>query len=86
MKLLDHCDPLVHIFLLIIVLLFASVALNSVRFGFPNKGTAVTMYRFMHYIGCSERRLIGHSFYRRQLSAKELRHLPRKIPPRGTKY
>jgi hypothetical protein len=86
MKLLDHCDPLVHVFLLISVLLFATVALNNVRFRLPNKGTAVTIYRFMYYIGCSERRLIGHSFYRRQLPAKGLRHLPRKIPPRGTTY
>jgi hypothetical protein len=37
-------------------------------------------------IGCSERRLIGNSFYRRQLPAKELLHLPRKMLPRGTTY
>jgi hypothetical protein len=38
------------------------------------------------YIGCSERWLIGHWFYRRQRPVKALRHLPRKMLPRGTTY
>jgi hypothetical protein len=51
----------------------------------------INMYTFHLYfltiaIGCSERRLIGHSFYYRQLPAKALRHLPRKMPPRGIMY
>jgi hypothetical protein len=35
-------------------------------------------------MGCSERSLIGHRFYRRQVPTKVLRHLPRKRPPHGT--
>jgi hypothetical protein len=38
-----------------------------------------------YYIRCSELRLIGHSFYRRNF-LRELRHFPRKMPPPGTTY
>jgi hypothetical protein len=50
MKLLHYCDKLLHVFLLISVLLFATLALNSVLFRLLSRGTAVDIDRIMHYI------------------------------------